>query len=132
MSAVDVVLRLVDRINAHDVDGLAALLTTDHRFIDSMGAESSGRATLQAGWKQYFRMVPDYRVDVERTFGEGRDVVLLGVARGTYTADGALRAENRWTTPAAWRARVHDELVAEWQVYADNEPIRRCIARASA
>jgi len=131
MSAVDVALRVVDRINAHDVDGLAALLTTDHRFIDSMGTESSGRATLRVGWEQYFRMVPDYRVDVERAFSEGRDVVLIGVARGTYTSDGVLRAENRWTTPAAWRAQVQDELVAEWQVYADNEPMRRCIARAA-
>ena len=132
MSAVDVALRFVDRINAHDVEGLAALLTPSHRFIDSMGTESSGRATLRAGWEQYFRIVPDYRVDVERAFGEGGDVVLIGVARGTYTADGVLRAENRWTTPAAWRAQVQDELVAVWQVYADNEPMRRCIARASA
>ncbi len=132
MSAAEVALRFVDRINAHDIEGLAALLTLDHRFVDSLGAESRGRGTLRSGWQQYFRMVPDYRVEVERTFAEGRDVVLIGVARGTYTTDGTLRAEHRWTTPAAWRARVADELVAEWQVYADNEPMRRCMARASA
>ena len=132
MSAVDVALRLVDRINAHDIDGLDALLTPNHRINDSMGVQSRGRATLRAGWGQYFQVVPDYRVEVERAFGEGRDAVLVGVAGGTYTADGELRAENRWTTHAAWRARVQDDLVAEWQVYADNEPMRRCIARASA
>jgi hypothetical protein len=55
---------------------------------------------------------------------------MLGVARGTYSPDGQLRAENRWETPAAWRALVEygpaeDGLVAEWRVYADNEPMRR-------
>lgn len=132
MSALEVALRFVDRINAHDVDGLAALLTADHRFVDSLGAESAGREPLRSGWRQYFSMVPDYQVGVARTFAEGADVVLLGTARGTYTADGTLRAANAWSTPAAWRARIRGELVAEWQVYADNEPIRRCIARASA
>ncbi len=132
MSALGVALRFVDRINSHDVDAMTTLLTPDHRFIDSLGAESAGRESLRSGWRQYFSLVPDYRVEVARTFAEGSDVVLLGAARGTYSPDGRLRPENAWTTPAAWRARIRGELVAEWQVYADNEPIRRCIARASA
>jgi hypothetical protein len=44
---------------------------------------------------------------------------------GTYTPDGVLREEARWSTPAAWLAVVERGLVAEWRVYADNEPIRR-------
>jgi len=32
-----------------------------------------------------------------------------------------LKAENRWETPAAWRAVVEGGLVAEWRVYTDNE-----------
>jgi hypothetical protein len=36
-----------------------------------------------------------------------------------------LRPENHWTTPAAWRASIRDGLIAEWRVYADNEPIRQ-------
>ena len=40
------------------------------------------------------------------------------------TADGAPKVENRWKTPVALRAAVEDGLIAEWQVYADNEPIR--------
>ena len=132
MSALEVARRFVDRINAHDLDGLAALLTPDHRFIDSLGVESGGRQTLRDGWRQYFRMVPDYRVEVVRAFVDEPEVMLVGTARGTYTADGQLDASNAWSTPGVWRARIRDELVAEWQVYADNEPIRRCMARASA
>jgi len=29
-----------------------------------------------------------------------------------------------WTVPTAWRAVVRNGQVAEWQVYADNEPLR--------
>jgi len=35
------------------------------------------------------------------------------------------------STPAALRALMRGTLVAEWQVYADNEPIRRCMQRAA-
>ncbi len=125
MTAADVVHRFVDRINAHDVDGIAALMTDDHRFIDSLGAEVLGRERMRHGWGEYFRMVPDYRVEVQGTFADGEVVVLLGVARGTYTRDGTLRPAGAWAIPAAWRARVRGDRVAEWQVYADNEPIRQ-------
>jgi limonene-1,2-epoxide hydrolase len=57
-------------------------------------------------------------------------VVMLGKARGTYSTDGTLKAENRWETPAAWRAVVEGGLVAEWRVYADNEPMRELMRRA--
>jgi uncharacterized protein (TIGR02246 family) len=131
MSALEVAGRFVECINAHDPDRIAALLTPDHRFIDSLGTESRGREAMREGWRQYFRMVPDYRVEVARRFVDGSEVMLVGVARGTYTSDGRLTPANAWSTPAAWRALVREELVEEWQVYADNEPIRRCIARAS-
>jgi hypothetical protein len=75
-------------------------------------------------------MVPDYSIEVEETFCDGPVVVMLGMVRGTYTTDGELKAENRWETPAAWRAVVEDGLVAEWRVYADNEPIRERVRRA--
>lgn len=125
MTPTDVVQRFVDRINARDLDAVAALMTEDHRFIDSLGAEVVGREKVRQGWEEYFRIVPDYRIEVRETFVDGLVVVLLGVARGTYTRDGTLRGEDTWHTPAAWRAQVSGGRVAEWRVYADNEPIRR-------
>jgi hypothetical protein len=86
-------------------------------------------------------------------------VVMLGKARGTYCHpcdedlspgtptncpdEGSLprspnardrghpelKMENRWETPAAWRAVVEGGLVAEWRVYADNEPMRELMRR---
>ena len=132
LSATQTVQRFVAHINSHDVDAIAALLAPDHRFIDSLGGEARGREALREGWRQYFRMVPDYRIDVERVLEDGPHVVLLGVARGTYSVDGTLQGKNAWSTPAALRALIHNGLVAEWQVYADNDPIRQRMAGASA
>jgi ketosteroid isomerase-like protein len=132
MTPVDVVLQFVDAINAKDLPGIGALMTSDHRFVDSLGAVGVGAEGMQQGWEAYFRLVPDYRIEVSETYCCGQVVVLLGTARGTYTSDGTLRPENAWETPGAWRALARGDRVAEWQVYADNEPIRRRMAAPSA
>jgi len=54
---------------------------------------------------------------------------MVGRAEGTYAVEGNLLTENRWQAPAAWRALIREGLVAEWRVYADNEPIRQLMAR---
>jgi ketosteroid isomerase-like protein len=123
---------LVAAINAHDTAAVAALLTPEHRFVDSLGVIVGGRDTLRVGWGQYFRMVPDYRIDIAHTLEKDADVVLLGTASGTYTTDGELHARNAWAMPGAWHAQVEKELVAFWQVFADNEPIRRCMRAAES
>jgi ketosteroid isomerase-like protein len=132
MTPLDTVHRFVDRINAHDITGLTALMAPDHRFVDSLGATVENRERMREGWHQYFQMVPDYRIDIARSFADGGEVALFGSARGTYSRDGQLSSTDAWQTPAAWRAIVRDGLVAEWQVYADNEPIRERMRRASA
>ncbi len=132
MNPLETIQRFVDHINRHDVAALTALMTPDHRFVDSLGSAVVGRETMRQGWRQYFQMVPDYHINITRSFMDGPEVVLLGSATGTYSRDGQLRAADSWQTPAAWRALVHDGLVAEWQVYADNEPIRERMRRASA
>ena len=131
MTPLDLALAFVARINAHDVPGLAALMSSDHRFVDSLGAVVTGRDKMTEGWTGYFQMVPDYHIEVSRSFADGGEVVLLGSACGTYTRDGRLDPTNQWQTPAAWRALSLNDLIAEWQVYADNEPIRQRMAKAS-
>ena len=132
MSPLETVQRFVDRINARDVAGLAALMTSDHRFVDSLGSAMVGQEVMREGWRQYFQMVPDYHIKITRSFADGDEVALIGSAGGTYSRDGRLNPADGWQTPAAWRVVVRDGLVAEWHVYADNEPIRQRMARASA
>jgi uncharacterized protein (TIGR02246 family) len=117
----------VRAINRQDADALATTMTEEHRFIDSLGTATEGREAMRKAWGAYFRMVPDYSIAVEETLADGPVVVMLGVAQGTYSPDGKLRPENRWETPIALRALVEEGKVAEWRVYADNEPMRRLI-----
>ena len=129
-SAEAVAEAFVRAINRQDVDALAELMTKEHRFIDSLGKVVVGRERMRAGWKGYFAMVPDYTIAVEETFCDGPIVMLLGTAQGTYTGGAGAAVENRWETPIALRAFVEGGKVAEWRVYADNEPIRQLMARA--
>jgi ketosteroid isomerase-like protein len=127
--AEDVARTFVDAINRRDVADLADRMTAEHRFIDSLGNVVEGSDKMRAGWAAYFRMVPDYSITIDEVHGRESVVVLLGSAQGTYAADGQLREENRWQTPAAFRAVIQDGKIAEWRVYADNDPIRRLMAR---
>jgi ketosteroid isomerase-like protein len=115
----------VRAINRHNLEALADLMPEGHRFIDSRGNVIHGRDNVCAGWIEYFRMVHDYSIEVQETFTKGPVVVMLGVAQGSYGVDGQLTKEDRWSTPASFRAFVEDDKVTEWRVYADNEPVRK-------
>ena len=93
-----------------------------------MGQYAGPEAGVPNLKRPYFRMVPDYSVAIEEFYPADPDVVLLGMASGTFTRDGNLNPENRWQTPIAIRASIDNGLVAEWRVYADNDPIRKLMS----
>jgi uncharacterized protein (TIGR02246 family) len=122
----------VEAINSGNPDRLAKLMAADHVFIDSDGSEHAGREEMRSGWKDYFSIVPDFRIDVEDTLVRDDTVVLLGVAEGTFGQDGVLRPVNHWVVPAAWRVVVRDELVVVWQLYVNPEPMVEIMNRIKA
>jgi limonene-1,2-epoxide hydrolase len=124
-SPASIAQAFVRAINRHDTDALAQLMSPEHCFIDSLGNTVRCREKMLAGWAAYFMMVPDYQIAVEETYTGGPAVVMVGEAGGTYAPNGKLNPENHWKTPAVFRALVEDGKVAEWRVYADNEPIRQ-------
>ena len=128
-SSIAVAQQFIRAINRQDVEAMAALMTEQHRFIDALGNLVVGSAAMRAAWAAYFRMVPDYTIAVEETYCDGPVIILLGTAQGTYSKDGALKPENRWSTPLALRAFVEDGRIAEWRVYADNDPMRKLMAK---
>jgi ketosteroid isomerase-like protein len=130
MNPVETVLQFLTLINAHDVDKLAALMTEDYTFVDSLGHAVSGREKMRAGWRGYFAFCPDYWISHEEIFGDGSRVAVFGSAGGTIAAEGKLLPENKWQTPAAWLAVVENGLVKEWRVYADNKPVYDIIAKS--
>ena len=87
---------------------------------------AGGRHVLRReGWDAYFADFPDYHIHVGRMFSRGPTVAVFGVASGSYRGYGATVPGAAWRFPAAWRATVRGGKVAEWQVYADIEPMRR-------
>lgn len=111
------VRRFVELINAHDVAGLAALMTDDHLFVDALGVEQVGRKAMRKGWSSYLEAFPDYEITVHKCDVVGDEVTLSGTAKGTFAGD----PEGDWTMPAAWKAIVRDGLVAEWRVVRSGE-----------
>lgn len=140
LDVVGVARTFVEAVNRQDVDALVALMTPEHLFTDTLGNVARGRESLREGWTLYFQMVPDYRFEVEETYVNDSSVVMLGIAGGTYShafesvratggptmlPDGTSKVMNKWQTPTAVRARIDGDKVAEWQVFADNEPVRK-------
>jgi ketosteroid isomerase-like protein len=123
-------LKFVNEINRHDVESIVAMLADDHLFTDSVGQEVRGKERMREGWAAYFAMFPDYHIGIKEWFQNGRVVGLFGQASGTLAVNGSMPAENRWKMPAAWRATVRDNLIVQWQVFADNEPVRKVMAPA--
>ena len=118
----ETILAFIDRINAHDVDGLGELMSADHRFIDALGNEVQGREKMIAGWRGYFEWFPDYRIEVgevlagEASAGE-QTFAMFGFAGGSFKGN----SDASWRIPAAWKAMVKDGRIALWQVYADTK-----------
>ena len=132
MTPMEVAEAFVAAINAGDVEKLAGLMTPDHVFIDADGTEHSGRDKMKFGWLEHFEMVPDLRIEVSKRFETRDTVVLLGQASGTIVQEGRLISDNHWTVPAAWRVVVESELVAVWQLYANQHRMHQILARIGA
>jgi len=127
----ELVLAFMERINQRDVNGLCAMMTEDHVFVDALGARFQGRENMRKAWTGYFGMIPDYKVSHEEILQHGNVVAVFGTARGTYAPEGHLKKENSWEIPAAWKAVVRNGQIAEWRVYADNQPVRKLMGEAT-
>lgn len=110
-------LEFIARINAQDAEGLAALMSDDHTFIDAHGNQLSGREQMTAGWRGYFAWFPDYRIEADEFFEANDTVVVFGFAGGSFHG----KPSESWRVPAAFRAMVKDGVVTMWQVYADTK-----------
>jgi ketosteroid isomerase-like protein len=116
---IEIVKAFIDAINSGNVSRISGLMGDDHTFVDSAGTEDSGRESMIKGWKEYFRMFPDYRITVEKIISEENLVAVFGFASGTYNGKRGLVPENRIEMPAAWKGIVENGKIKLWQVYAD-------------
>jgi ketosteroid isomerase-like protein len=129
--ALDVVMEFIKRINSGNVILLMQLMTDDHVFQDALGKRFVGREKMVDGWRQYFALVTDYKIRANEFFQTDSVFAIFGFASGIY-ANGATKQGNDgfWEVPAAWRVVVRGDLIAEWRVYADNQPLRKLAGEA--
>jgi ketosteroid isomerase-like protein len=119
MTAQDVVRRFNDAINARNLEGLVALMTADHRFIDTASRCFEGKARCREIWHQFFAAFPDYHNHFESVTEAGDTVVVVGYSTS---------ADPRLAGRALWAATVEDQCVAEWRVYEDTPDNRAALA----
>jgi limonene-1,2-epoxide hydrolase len=129
---LEVAEAFVAAINSGEVNRLVRLMTQDHMFVDADGSEHVGRDRMSQGWREYFELVPDFRIEVLDRFVAEETVVLLGRAGGTFLQNGELKPENHWSVPAAWRVIVDSGLVAVWQLYANQHSMHEILKRIRA
>jgi ketosteroid isomerase-like protein len=120
--SIEALQQFAAAINAHDVAALKKLMSVDHVFVDSLGNRVAGASSMEAGWRGYFALCPDYWIRIDHAVAGDGIVLAAGEAGGTI--DGIA-----WRTPAAWKAVVRDGMLREWQVFADNKPVYEILAR---
>ena len=129
MTPLEVADAFVSAINSGKVERLVELMTPEYMFVDADGSEHVGRDGMLTGWREHFKLVPDLRIEVFHRFAAADTVVLLGRTSGTIVENGKLRPDNHWTVPAAWRVVVESDLVAIWQLYANQHRMHQILER---
>lgn len=114
-----VVTAFIERINAHDVDGIINLMSEDFQYVNSAGDIARGRPFMRQEWRKYFIDYPDYQIHVEHLIGGPDGVGVFGSAEGTFAADDEEYDENHWLVPAAWFGTSRDGKIIHWQTYSD-------------
>jgi hypothetical protein len=97
-------------ITHRNLEGLAGLMTEDHAFIDRVGKVSTPKELMVKGWKDFFVAFPHYKNTFSRIESSGNVVAIVGYAYWS--------AEQPYD-PVLWRARIEEDLVAEWRIYDD-------------
>jgi SnoaL-like domain len=131
MDTRDIVEAMAKAINSGRAEAVGQRMHLSGVFIDSLGRRLEGRRALVDGWRAYFRLVPDYRIEIDGMITDGLEALLHGRARGTVHRDSRPVEGGGFELPAAWRA-VSDgaRALALWQVFADNGPVRALLDRA--
>ena len=99
-----------EAINRADLNALGALMTDDHVFTDSVGAQVVGKVNCVEAWRGFFAQFPDYRNHFVQVVAQGNRVAISGWSTCSVAVlDG----------PALWLAETRDDRVTHWRVYAD-------------
>jgi hypothetical protein len=129
MGTREIVEAFVDVINSGRAERVVPSMDRSAVFIDALGNRIEGREALLVGWRAYFQLFPDYRIEVLGMMVDQQEAMLHGWAGGTWHRGGRAVEGGGWRIPAAWRAVTDARRVLQWQVYADNKPVYAMLER---
>jgi ketosteroid isomerase-like protein len=73
-----IALRFNERINSRGLEGLAALMTDDHTFIDTAKNAVRGKSHLVEAWEGFFALSPDCLTLFEAVESRPQLVAIMG------------------------------------------------------
>jgi predicted SnoaL-like aldol condensation-catalyzing enzyme len=107
---ISIVREFNDCINNQDIGGLSGLMADDHTFVDRDGSRHGPKQKMVDGWKQFFKMFPDYRNTFHRIIEKDNLVYVSGFA---------FWSDKEPYDPVIWSALLKENLITEWRVYED-------------
>ncbi len=119
LDEIEIVKAFINAINAQDLDTMETLMTPDHTFIDGDGHSNSGIENMIPGWREYFKMFPDFQIDPECFLQNETMVAVFGSYVNTYSGKKGMQPKNRHFGTAAWKAVVLEGKIKLWQIYTD-------------
>ena len=117
----------IKAINDHDVEKIYNLMSVDHTFIDGYGERYVGRKDMKEGWANYYKLFPDYYIEITDYTENTTMIGLFGYAGGTYKNIKDKSNSNYWRTPASWKAIVENGKIKYWQVFCDYNRLQAII-----
>lgn len=108
--------RFTECINDRDIDGLAHLISDNHRLVDMEEGVDEGKRDVISAWEGLFKIFPDFKNVCKKVSIEDNLVKIEG-----YTEC----SDPRLNGPTLFTAKIEDDKISEWRVYEDNPENRR-------
>jgi len=124
-----IVIRFVKAINDHDVNEIVNLMSEDHIFIDGKDNKTFGKQGMKEGWKGYFELFPDYKIEISDIAENEHIIGLFGYVNATYNNLTNELNSNFWRATASWKAIVENKKIKHWQVYCDYSDLFKIIEK---
>ena len=115
-----IIFEFIEAINSADVERLLELCSEDHVLTDSKDMKISGKENLKPAWTGYFTLFPDYKIEIGKIVEKKSFYCIIGYASAGYQEIPLQKNKTSWRIPVVWTAKVKNNRIVSWQIYADN------------
>jgi hypothetical protein len=113
---VAAVLSFIDGVDRADLDGLAALMSDDHRLVVLDESPLVGRAANVEAWRGYVTSFPEYVICPRHISEAGSQIAVAGTTSGSHLG---LPDNEERELGVIWLAEVTGGRLSRWQVAED-------------